>query len=102
MNIPKYIIETLWGRAEYEWIYCKSSPNYAAGYTFRINEARPYQHAAALKKEVEKLCKWADRQGGPGTSYVLKFPTETHFAAKYAIVTIFDPVMQHIESYIQH
>lgn len=102
MKIPKYIIETLLDRAEYEFTYCTSNKYYAAGYTISIKKARPYQRAETLKKEVKKLCDWADRIAGAGTSYVLSLPTETHYTNQYAIVTIFDPVMKQIESYIQH
>ena len=31
---------------------------------------------------------------------ILEFPKETHYRRQYAVVTIFDPVMKYLESYI--
>ena len=43
--------------------------------------------------------KWVERQAG-GEMIILEFPKETHYRRQYAVVTIFDPVMKYLESYI--
>ena len=100
MKIPKYIIEAV-SRASFEYDECTTSKNYAAGYTIRIPKASPYTYATTARVEVEKIAKWANRNVGPGTARILKTPGKTHYAYQYSIITIFDPLMQHLESYIK-
>lgn len=100
MKIPKYVIE-LMSRAEYNYKYLVNDKNYAVGYTLNIFKATPYTRADTLKAEVERLVAWANKVGGKGTAYILGFPSETHHYDQEAIVTIFDPVMKHIEQYIR-
>ena len=83
MKIPKYVQE-LMERSSYEFNYCTHNPNYAAGY----------------KAEVERLCKWADSVAGTEIAHILSLPVATCYNRQFAIVTIFDPVMKHIEQYI--
>ncbi len=99
MKIPKYVIDIM-SRAEYNYKYLVSDKNYAAGYTLRIYKETPYTKVAALKAEIERLVKWANKNGGEGTAYILGLPNKTHYYDQSAIVTIFDPVMQQIEKYI--
>ncbi len=87
-------------RAEYNYEYLVSDKNYAAGYTLRIFKATPYTKVDTLKAKIERLIKWANKNGGEGTAYILKLPNKTHYCKQSAIVTIFDPVMQQIEKYI--
>lgn len=107
MNIPKYVVD-LMERAKYN--YSRSNnENYAVGYTIDIAKRTHYQNVDTFKEEIEKLIAWAKREykklGGDGefgeVAYVLQIPKETkHKYMQYGTVTIFDPIMKHIEKYI--
>ena len=101
MKIPKYVIG-LMERSRYEFDFCTKHPNYGPGYTISIVKGTEYQQIDTLKQEVERLIKWANRAAGCETAYLLSIPSITHYRKQYAVVTIFDPVMQKIESYIPH
>ena len=102
MKIPKYV-QDLMSRSTY--VYSTSTlmtdnPNYAAGYTIRIEKHSEYAEAATLREEVERLVKWANRVAGIEIAHVLSVPDRTRHHKQGAVVTIFDPVMQKIENYI--
>ena len=104
MNIPKYVID-LMSRARYN--YTANGENYAAGYTIDIAKYSHYQTVQSFRKEIERLVNWANRQEGAAAdlgvmnAYALSIPSKTkHNSMQYATVTIFDPVMKHIEKYI--
>lgn len=99
MKIPKYVIE-LMERSRYEYDFCTKDPNYAVGYTLSIRKGSEYQQVDTLRKEMERLCSWANRAAGVETAFLLHVPKKTHYTKQAAIVTIFDPVMQKIEQYI--
>ena len=102
MQIPKYVQE-LMARSSYEFDYCTHDSNYAAGYTIRVEKGSHRTYATTLKAEVERLCKWANRVGGAETAHILSMPAATRYNRQLAVVTIFDPVMKHLEQYIpQH
>lgn len=98
MKIPKYIIE-LMGRSKYEFDFCTKNENYAAGYTVRISKYSSFQKAETFNTEIERLKAWVDRQIG-GECVILDRPSETHYCRQYAVVTVFDPVMRHLEKYM--
>lgn len=100
MKIPKYI-QDLMERSRYEYDFFKSHENYAAGYTIKIRKHSAYAQIDTLRKEVERLCKWVNKVAGVETAFLLDMPTKTHHCNQVAVVTIFDPVMQHIEMYIK-
>ena len=100
MIIPKYVQEIL-ARSCYEFDCCTKDPNYSAGYTIRVEKANAYTKAETLKAEVQKLCTWANRAAGVDTAYILSTPARTHYCTQYAVVTIFDPIMQQVEKYIK-
>lgn len=97
--IPKYVIDILL-RSKYEFDLCTKSENYAAGYTLRIVKARPYTRIETFRTEMEKLCKWVNKQCTE-TAYLLQMPIKTHWTEQFAVVTIFDPVMQRLEGYLK-
>ena len=97
--VPVYVQE-LMQRARYEYDRCAENENYGVGYTVAISKATPYARAWTLKKEVERLCKWANRTAGVEIAHVLYVPDKTHYHEQSAVVTIFDPVMKHIEQLI--
>ncbi len=101
MNIPKYV-QCLMKRSQYEFdrrYYDKFPDSYAAGYTIRIEKRSEYCQIDTLKAEIDRLKAFVDRQTG-GEAIVLETPKETHYCQQYAVITIFDPVMKYIESYI--
>lgn len=106
MRIPKYIKDLI-SRAEYEYDSCANNENYAVGYTIRIEKSTCQQLVPTFQKEIEHLIHWVNNQykklGGTygECGYILSVPNKTHFKYRqYAIVTILDPVMKHIENYI--
>lgn len=98
MKIPKYIQE-LMGRSSYEFITFRNHENFSTGYTIKIAKYSAYEQIDTLRKEVERLCNWANRVAAD-TAHILYIPTATRHRDQYAVVTIFDPVMQKIERYI--
>lgn len=97
MKIPKYVID-LMSRAKYN--YTASGNNYETGYTVDIKKYSYYETADTFAKEIDRLQKWVERQNG-GEMIIISRPILTvHKTMQYATVTIFDPVMQHIEKYI--
>lgn len=100
MKIPKYIIEAV-SRASFEFDECTKYENYSVGYTIRIPKATRQTYASTARMEVERIAKWVNRNVCEGTAYVLKTPKKTHYTEQYSIITIFDPVMLYLESYIK-
>lgn len=99
LDIPKYVQEMM-ERCQYEFDLYKGKEGYAAGYTIKIRKATAYTRIDTLRGEIERLCKWADKIGGEGTTVILDIPFSTHYCSQAAVITIFDPVMQHLEKYI--
>lgn len=101
--IPAYVVEMM-KRSHYYYEFERHGADVArwcaAGYTIAIKKATPYTYAETFCKEVERLQKWVNKQDG-GDCRIIKLPKETKHRDQYAIVTIFDPVMQRIEKYIQ-
>lgn len=96
MKIPKYAQEMM-QRARFDLDYKHAGS--APGYTIRIEKATPYTRAATLKAECEKLAAWARRNYTEAE--ILYCPDETHYCRQYAVLTIYDPVMQQLEKYIK-
>ena len=97
MTVPKYVAEIM-SRAKYEFDCFKNHADYAAGYTIKIRKSSAYTKIDTFKAEIERLKKWVEKNNGE--LIVLDIPNKTHYANQVATVTIFDPVMKHIESYI--
>lgn len=100
MNVPSYV-QSLLETASYEFDWYKNNPGYAAGYTLAIRKRSDYQTAGTFRKEIERLQKWVNRQEG-GEMLILGLPKVTHHCTQYAYVTIFDPVMLHLEKFIKN
>lgn len=99
MIIPKYVQE-LMSRASFVL------GSGEAGYTIRINKSTPYAKIDTLKAEVERLDQWVKRMMpedtlGVPTMVINSVPSKTHYCNQYAVVTIYDPIMQRIEQYIR-
>lgn len=103
MNIPKYV-QDIMARSQYFFDFNYFDLNTqqnkcACGYTISIKKPTPYTHADTFNSEINRLKQWVERQNG-GCCHILYVPNKTYHSKQYAIVTIFDPVMQHIEKYI--
>lgn len=103
MKIPKYV-QDIMARSQYFFDFNYFDPNTqrdkcACGYTISIRKATPYTYADTFHSEINRLKQWVEKQNG-GCCYILYMPNKTKHNDQYAIVTIFDPVMQHIEKYI--
>lgn len=101
MNIPKYVADIL-GRSKFAYCY-----GAVPGYTIAINKRTAYTYATTLRDEARRLAKWANEQyrkvsnDTTAIAFVDSYEYRTHYTNQYAIVTIFDPVMKHIEHLIE-
>ena len=99
MVVPKYVQEIL-SRAKFAIGYGE------AGYTIEIDKATHYTYADTLRKEIERLQRWVVRNMpkddlGVPTMIINRIPKKTHYCRQFAVVTIYDPIMQRIEKYIK-
>ena len=100
IRIPKYV-ERILARSEYEFDYT------TAGYTIRIKKATTRTQAGTFRKEMQRFLNWVQREykkryhAVNPIAFLLNVPAKTHYRNQYAIVTIFDPIMKDIESYIK-
>ena len=105
-KIPKYV-EDILARSEYEFDFTANNENYAAGYTIRIKKVTTQTQAGTFQKEMQRLLNWVQREykkryhAVNPIAFLLSVPAKTHYRNQYAIVTIFDPIMKDIESYIK-
>lgn len=105
VTIPNYIKEIL-SRSNYVFDYYTTDPNYAAGYTIRIDKATPYTWLKTFKSEITALEYWVQStykriyNDDSIIFHLIYIPTRTHHNSQFAIVTIFDPIMKHLEPYI--
>lgn len=98
VRVPKYVLDIL-ERSEFEFDRCKENENYSVGYTLRIRKQTKRTLISTFEKEIQKLKKWVENQEG-GECYILYIPSETHYCWQYAVVTIYDPIMQRLEKYM--
>ena len=95
MKIPQYI-QNMLKRAEYTYSVIAEP-----GYTIRISKESHYTQAGTFRAEINRLCNWVNRQPG-GEAHLLDCPTTTsHKQMQYATVTIYDPIMKHLEKFIE-
>ena len=97
MNVPKYILDIL---SRSEMARGIGDP----GYTILVHKATPYTRVCTLQEEINRMVKWCNRQVSQmedcPTAKVNKMPHVTHYCDQVAIVTIYDPIMLKLESYI--
>lgn len=99
MIIPQYVQEIM---CRSEFVLGCGDP----GYTIRIRKSSPYTTISTFKTEIGRLKKWVDRMMPEDeldvpTMVVHSVPSKTHYRNQYAVVTIYDPLMQQIERYIR-
>jgi len=98
MKIPKYVINIL-SRAKYDFDFCTKNENYASGYTICITKPTERTLISTFNKEIMHLVDWVNKQVS-NTAFILYVPNKTKYTKQFAVVTIFDPVMQKIENFI--
>lgn len=104
MKIPKYIADLL---TRSKFVMISPYTNAVPGYTISIEKRTTYSYADTLKDEARRLVEWANREynkmskDGEKIAFVDYVPTETHYHSQVAIVTIYDPVMRHIEGMVR-
>lgn len=98
MKIPKYVQE-LMSRSYFYYNFKTGDDRCGAGYTIAIKKRTAYTMADTLGAEVQRLKNWVERQIG-GECIIIRVPVKTTHGDQVAIVTIWDPVMQHLEQFI--
>lgn len=102
MQIPKYIKEIL-SRSDFYY-----GPGSKPGYTIRIHKKTEFTYVNTLVKEANNLVSWVKRQmpkdypwDNSPVADIEKIPDRTRYCDQVAIVTVTDPIMKHIESFIR-
>ena len=99
MKIPIFV-KDLMERSEFNFDHrVAKNPDYAVGYTINTEKKSSYGYVTTLSDEMQRLKKWVERQSG-GEMVIISTPKETHYHRQTATVTIFDPIMQHLEKLI--
>ena len=98
MKIPKKYKELI-RTAEYEFDQCVNHEQYASGYTIKVFKPSERTLIPTFRRQIEELVSWANRQCD-GTAFILRCPSRTFYCKQYAIVTVFDPVMQQLEKHM--
>ena len=100
MHIPKYVADIL-HRAKFTF-----GKGCVPGYTIAIEKRTEYAYHTTLRDEAFKLVAWANREyqkrskDNTEIAAVLSWEHRTRHRQQTAIVTIYDPIMKDIESYI--
>lgn len=108
MKVPKYISELLYGA---KFVYdlndyvCRgegevcNKDKLSAGYTIAIRKYNTCGACEPFRKEIERFAAWVNRQNG-GECHILYTPSvASRKHTQYAIVTVYDPVMQGVEQF---
>ena len=98
-KIPVYV-QKLMSRASFEIGYGEP------GHTLEIEKATPYTCVYTLRAEVERFVVWINRimtKAALDAPMVVinNVPTQTHYYNQYAVVTVYDPVMQQLEKFMK-
>ncbi len=96
MKIPNFVKDLL-DRARYN--YTLTGNNYAVGYTVDISKRTEYQTADAFRAEIRRLENWVKRNNAD--CVVVSAPILTRYRTQTATVTIYDPVMKHLQPLIK-
>lgn len=94
MNTPQYIITPL-KRAEFYF-----GKDCVPGYSIKIHKHTIYEYANTLRNRCSQIITWCNKQI-PGSAEMVCCPKETHYRDQYAVITIYDPVMLHLEQFIK-
>lgn len=104
MKIPKFVKEFLEWRAEWA-IYSGIFRNgWDPTCTLFLHKRSYYCTVDTLKKDAERFCAWCNRQIPALKDYpravILMCPAHTHHCDQYAVIRVYDPVLQQIEKFI--
>lgn len=112
MTIPKYIQDLL---SRCEWAVearpCRLPKGCDPGYTILLHKRTFFSRARSLEREARSLKDWCDRQmtkrdpdydpGKHSIAVIHHCPSLTHYNDQWAVITIYDPIMQQIEHLIK-
>lgn len=94
MKTPQYIITPL-KRAEFYF-----GKDGVVGYSIKIHKHTIYEYADTLLHRCGKIITWCNKQI-PGSAEMVFCPKETHYRDQFAVITIYDPLMLHLEQFIK-
>ena len=94
METPNYIKSSLQGAKFYFGKDC------VAGYSIEIHKRTKYEYASTLLNRCNQIISWCNRQV-EGSAEMVRCPYITIYADQFAVITIYDPVMLHLEKYIK-
>ena len=94
MTIPKYV-QNILSRSEFD-TSVKNSYIPDTGYILWVRKETPYTTAATFRKELDRICAWANRVC-PESGHVISCPGKTHHEYQFARIAICNPVMLNIE-----
>ena len=109
MKTPLYI-QNLLSRCEWAVEAGRLPKGCDPGYTLLLHKRSAYALAKTLAKEADALKGWAEREmlklcpyydnDADPIAVVNHCPGETRYRDQWAVITIWDPLMKHIEKFI--
>ena len=94
MKTPQYIINAL---KNTEFYFGKDG---CVGYSIKIFKHTRYEYAKTLNQRCHTIVSWCNRQID-GSAEVVYCPQLTHYEQQFGIITIYDPMMLHLEQFIK-
>lgn len=94
MKTPQYIINAL---ANAEFYFGKDG---CVGYSIKIFKNSRMEYAQTLQQRCKSIVSWCNRQMD-GSAEIVFCPQLTHYTDQFGIITIYDPMMLHLEKYIK-
>ena len=94
MKAPQYITTPL-KRAEFYF-----GKDGVVGYSIKIFKHTRYEYAQTLRNRCSQIITWCNKQV-PESAEMVFCPKETHNTNQFAVITIYDPLMLHLEKFIK-
>ena len=94
MKAPQYVTAPL-KKAQYYF-----GKDGCPGYSIKIFKRTPYEYASTLRNRCDAIITWCNKQVA-GSAALVSYPKDTHYTEQFAVITIYDPVMLHLEKHIK-
>lgn len=94
MNTPQYVSNAL-KRAEFYF-----GKDGVVGYSIKIFKHTRMEYASTLRNRCSQIITWCNKQI-PCSAEMVSCPKETHYTEQFAVITIYDPMMLHLEQFIK-
>lgn len=94
METPNYIKSALRGAKYYFGKDC------VAGYSIKIYKHSRYEYSQTLRSRCGKIITWCNKQV-EGSAEMVFCPSCTNYSDQFAVITIYDPLMMHLEQFIK-